>query len=114
MVVDNVVPPAGSTFTYSDTELWTKITYPDGSYLLNAATGNTHSFGLAAGKYLYSPTGSQWSSDLIAGTYNTLTHTITWSNATVTSGTTGVTTVPDGNIAYQNTANVFQKAITFQ
>lgn len=113
-VSDNVVPPAGSTFTYSDTELWTKVTYADGTYLLSLATGSTHSSGLAAGRYSFGADNALWSSSPQAGTYNVTTHSIAWASGEVTTGTTGVTTVPDGNIAYVNKENSFEKPVVFQ
>ena len=114
-VADNNVPPSTSTTTYDDAEKWIKTTYANGSYLLALATGNTHSFGLAAGRYNYTADNQALSSRTQAGTYDTISHSITWAIpegapvGTVAEVTTadGVTTVEAGNIAYVNKPNTF-------
>lgn len=122
IVSDNNVPPSTSTTTYSDAEKWIKTTYANGSYLLALATGNTNSFGLAAGLYNYTADNQALSSRTQAGTYDTISHSITWAIpaeapvGTVAEVTTpdGVTTVQAGNIAYVNKPNVFTRSIVFQ
>lgn len=122
IVADNNVPPSTSTTTYSDSEKWIKTTYANGSYLLALATGNTHLFGLAAGLYNYTADNQALSSRTQAGTYDTISHSITWAIpaeapvGTVAEVTTpdGVTTVQAGNIAYVNKPNVFTRSIVFQ